>query len=378
MSEPIRILMINYKMQCAGIEAFIMNVYRNIDRNKIQFDFLVHYKEPQYYDNEIVKLGGKIYRLSVREDNNFVKYFNDLKFFFDTHKEYKIVHGHMESFGVFYFKAAETGGVPVRIAHSHIAQKNSGLKGIIKDILNKGFALYATDLFACSDSAGKFVFGDNAKYTVFNNAIDVDLFRYNTIVREAVRQELGILDNQFVIGHVGRFNTQKNHTFLIDIFSEIHHKDPTAILLLIGEGDLEKEINDKVLLLGLSNVVRFLGVRRDVNRLYQAMDLFLMPSLFEGLPVSGIEAQAAGLKCVFSDTVTERTAVTENVEFISLKTSASDWAKTILRWREGYVREDTSGELIGSGYDIKVQARNLQSFYLKEINRSNSITLEDN
>ena len=369
MSESVRILMVNYKMQCAGIEAFIMNMYRNIDRNKIQFDFLVHYEEKQYYDDEIEELGGKIYRLSIRDDNRFGKYFRDLDTFFKKHPEYRIVHGHMESFGVFYLRAAKKAGVPVRIAHSHIAQKNNGIKGYVKNILNKGFGRYATDKFACSEAAGEFVFGKNSKYMILNNAIDTEKFRYDENIRRDVRRELSISENQFVIGHVGRFNVQKNHEFLIDIFAEIRKKDPSAVLLLIGEGDLQERIKNKIDTLKLSKYVQFLGVRRDINRLYQAMDMFLMPSLFEGLPVSGIEAQAAGLKCIFSNTVTRQTAITKNVEFISLNTDASMWADAVFKWKNAYVREDTSKDIIHAGYDIREQALKLQNFYLEALHR---------
>lgn len=367
MEAPIRVLIVNYKMQCAGIEAFIMNMYRNIDRTKVQFDFLVHYTEPQFYDKEIEALGGRIYRLSIREDNNFIKYFKDLKLFFREHTEYKIVHGHMESFGCFYLRSAKKAKVPVRIAHSHIAQKNSGVKGVLKNFLNKGFKKYATHLFACSNVAGEFVFGNKEEFCIYNNAIDAKRFGYDINKRVQARKELKISDDVFVIGHIGRFNTQKNHTFLIDIMSEINKKDPKAVLLLIGEGDLEEHIKNKVDELGLENNVMFLGVRSDVDRLYQAMDVFVMPSLFEGLPVSGVEAQAAGLKCIFSDTITEQTMLTSNVEFISLDRGTAIWADEILKWYKGYDRRDQINIIERAGYDIKKQAKQLQNFYIESI-----------
>lgn len=366
MVEPIRILMVNYKMQCAGIESFIMNMYRNVDRDRIQFDFLVHYKEKQFYDEEIEAMGGKIYRLSIREDNNFIKYFSDLNHFFENHPEYKIVHGHMESFGGFYLKSAKQYGVPVRIAHSHIAQRNRGGKGILKAYLNKSFGKYATDLFACSEISGRFIFGNNQKFTVYKNAIDSALFKFDSNIRQIVRRELGLTEEQFVVGHVGRFNTQKNHTFLIDIMNIIHQKNRNAVLLLIGEGDLEKNIHEKVEKLGLNNCVRFLGARRDVCKLYQAMDVFILPSLFEGLPVSGIEAQAAGLKCIFSDTVTKEASLTSDTVFLPLQMPVKNWGLEVLKWERGYLRTDTSKEIVSSGYDIKIQAMKLQEFYLEK------------
>jgi glycosyltransferase involved in cell wall biosynthesis len=362
--EPIRVLMINYKMQCAGIESFIMNIYRNIDRTKVQFDFLVHYAQRQFYDEEIEQLGGRIYRLTVREDNDFVKYFRDLKRFFEEHIEYMIVHGHMESFGQFYLKAAMNAGVPIRIAHSHIAQKNNDLKGMVKYWLNKGYGKYATDLFACSEIAGKFMFGENASFTVWNNAIDVEMFSFNIDIRKIMREKLDISDGQLVIGHVGRFNTQKNHTFLIDIFCEIKKIRNNAVLLLIGGGDLEYQIANKVEKMQLGESVRFMGVRKDVNMLYQAMDVFLMPSLFEGLPVSGIEAQTAGLPCVFSDTVTRETDITGNVSFISLSEKPSEWADRICKMLDTFKRENQGDTIASKGYDIKHQADMLAQYYL--------------
>ena len=357
--------MINYMMQCAGIESFIMNMYRNVEKTKVQFDFLVHYTKRQFYDDEIERMGGKIYRLSIREDNNFPKYTRDLKNFFSEHPEYKIVHGHMESFGGFYLSAAKKAGVPVRIAHSHIAQKNKGFKGTFKNVLNRSFKTFATDLFACSDAAGKFVFGNNADFTVYNNAIDTSLFAYQEEIRNNVRQELGIAPDKFVIGHVGRFNAQKNHDFLIDIFREVKIQDSSAVLLLIGEGNLENRIKSRIKAFGLEDSVRLLGIRRDVNRLYQAMDVFVMPSLFEGLPVSGIEAQTAGLKCIFSDRVTKQTALTENAGFLPLESGAGRWAHSILEYHTGYSRNDVTTTIIHAGYDIKDQANKLQDFYLE-------------
>lgn len=367
MDQPIRVLMINYKMQCAGIEAFIMNMYRNIDKSKVQFDFLVHYTEHQFYDDEIESLGGKIYRLSIREDNNFIKYIKELRSFFTSHPEYKIVHGHMESFGIFYLKASKNAGVPVRIAHSHIAQSNKGVKGAVKKLLNLSFNTYATDLFACSNVAGEFLFGKATPFTIFNNAIDMKRFIFNSAIREDTRKELNLQDNNFVIGHVGRFNTQKNHEFVIEIFSAIYTKDRSAVLLLIGEGELVERIKKKVEFLGLLNNVKFLGVRKDVDRLYQAMDIFILPSLFEGLPVSGIEAQAAGLKCIFSDAVTRQTTMTENTEYYELDLMPNRWADEILKWKNGYDRIDTSVSIRRAGYDIKDQAAKLQKFYLEKM-----------
>ncbi|GAA0827190.1 glycosyltransferase family 1 protein [Clostridium tertium] len=362
MTKPIRVLMVNYKMQCAGIESFIMNMYRNIDREKVKIDFLVHYSERQFYDDEIERMGGKIYRLSIREDNNFIKYKLELNKFFNNHPEYKIVHGHMESFGVFYLREAKKNGIPIRVAHSHIAKRNSGIKGYMKSVLNMFYKTYATHLFACSIDSGKFIFGRKENFIVYNNAIDVDKFKFNKDVSDNIRTEFDI-NNNFVIGHVGRFNTQKNHIFLIKVFNEVHKRNDKVTLLLLGEGELENEIKNMVKKLGLENNIKFLGVRSDMDRIYQAMDLFILPSLFEGLPVSAIEAQAAGLKCILSDRITKETTMTDNIEYLSLNSGLSKWANEILKYNNNYERKDTSKLIKLSGYDIKSQAKQLQDFY---------------
>ncbi len=366
-SEPIRVLMVNYKMHCAGIESFIMNMYRNIDRSKVQFDFLVHYTERQIYDDEIESLGGRIYRLSIREDNNFIKYFKDLKKFFKEHPEYKIVHGHMESFGLFYLRAAKKAGVPVRIAHSHNDKVDPSLKGAVKNILNKPFKYYATDYMACSKESAEYLFGDRDCW-VIPNAIDVQKFLYNEKIREEVRKDLNI-ENNFVVGHIGRFNIQKNHNFLIDVFRKVADKNPRAILLCVGEGPLQEEIKKKVKELSLEDKVLFLGVRKDAERLYQAMDVFVFPSLYEGLGIVGIEAQASGLKMVCSDGIPDLAKVTPNVTSLALKDSTDKWAEIINFCDNGYARCDMYEHLSRSGFDVKNIALELQEFYLKVLGR---------
>ena len=323
----IRILHVVPNMQAGGLETLIMSWYRNIDRSKVQFDFLVHYQGKFFYDDEIERLGGKIYHLSVRDDNNFIKYLHDLDSFFKEHKEYKIVHGHMESLGQFYFKAAKKYGIPVRIAHSHNSATEPTLKGKVKGILAKGFPKYATHCFACSELAGQFMFGDR-DFTVIKNAIDLSRFQYDEKIRTEMRAELNLTD-KFVIGHVGRFCTQKNHKYLIDVFEQIHKRNSNAILLLIGKGELLEEVKAYVAEKSLSGCVRFLGVRDDVDKLYDAMDVFVFPSVHEALPMTLIEAQANGLPCVVSESVTREILANKNLYFLELSAGAESWAKVI-------------------------------------------------
>lgn len=242
-NEPIRVLHIVPNMQAGGLETLIMNIYRNIDRTKVQFDFLVHYTGNYFYDDEIRSLGGRIYKLSVRDDNNFIKYLKDLDAFFKKHPEYKIVHGHMESLGQFYFKAAKKDGVPVRVAHSHNSATENTFKGKIKGLLLKRYKVFATDYFACSQKAGEFMFA-NKKFTVLKNAIIVNNFIYNENERNRLRKELGI-EGKIVIGHAGRFCEQKNHKFLIDVFKKIADLENNAVLLLIGAGETFEKVKEQ-------------------------------------------------------------------------------------------------------------------------------------
>ncbi len=362
--EPIRVLMVVPNMHRAGLETLIMNIYRNIDRSRVQFDFLVHYTTRFDYDDEIETLGGRIYRLGVREDNRFFKYLGDLKRFFRAHPEYRVVHGHMESFGFLYSRAAKRAGVPTIIAHSHNALIEPTLKGRVKSLMNKPWSRYANVLFACSDKAGKFMFGDKP-FTVINNGIRCEDFVYDPAVREEMRRELGVED-KVVIGHIGRFERQKNHTFLIDLFRTYAETHENACLLLVGEGHLLEDAKAQVEALGLQEKVRFLGVRSDTARLYQAMDLFLLPSLFEGLPVVGVEAQSAGLPMLTSDTVTEELKITDLVEMLPLDAGHDAWCRKMDDMLAGKTRRDTLDEMNAAGYNIRKTADELQAFYLEK------------
>lgn len=359
--KMIRILHIVSNMQQGGIENFIMNIYRNIDRNKIQFDFLVHYKKRFYFDDEIEKMGGKIYRLSFMEDKNIFKYIHQLNIFFKNHMEYKVVHAHMGSLGGIYLNIAKKYNIPIRIAHSHGASHLNTLKGYIKYFMNKRFKYVANIYWACSTEAGVYMFGNKKKFEIIPNAINMEDFIFNIDIRNKVRKELNISD-EIVIGNVGRFNLQKNHLFLLDIFSEIHKINPNTLLLLVGNGELEKDIKEKINSLKLFNNVKLLGIRSDVNRIYQAMDLFLMPSLFEGLPLTGVEAQTSKLRCFFSDVITKEVAITDNVMFIPLKLTAEEWAKIILN-NVLYDRETI--EIKNKRFDIIKLSKEIQEKYIK-------------
>ena len=253
MSKPIRVLQVVPNMQAGGLETLIMNLYRNIDRSKVQFDFLVHYKGKFFYDDEIRKLGGKIYHLSVRDDNNFYKYLNDLNNFFKIHTEYKAVHGHMMSTAVFYMYYAKKYGVKLRIIHSHNSDTVPGLKGIVKYRLAKIAPMFANEYMACGIKAGRYLYG-NKKFDVLNNGIDLSKFKFDSQIRNEYRRKLG-LENKFVIGHIGRFNIQKNHEFLIQVFNEIQKLNENSVLLLIGDGELKAKVQEQVSVMNLTKKV---------------------------------------------------------------------------------------------------------------------------
>ena len=361
MDTPIRVLQVVTHMNRGGLETMLMNYYRNIDREKIQFDFLVHRKKRAAYDDEIEALGGKIYRLPRLVPWGIV-YRRALNAFFDEHAEYKVIHVHQDCLSSVILKAAKEHGVPIRIAHSHNANQDRNLKYIIKQIYKRYIPRYATELFACGVQAGNWMFG-GAPYQILNNAIDTAQYQYGAERAARVREMLGILAHATVIGHVGRFSPQKNHSFLIDIFHKVLQKDPSSYLLLVGDGELRPGIEEKVKTLGAEKNVIFTGVRSDVADLLQAMDVFVFPSFYEGLPVTLVEAQAAGLPCIISDTIPKDCDLTDQVSRRSLEEPAEIWADRIWENRRA-VRKDTSEEIAAAGFDIKENAKWLQSHYL--------------
>lgn len=328
MGEPIRVLHILQRMEAGGTQALLMNIYRKIDRTKVQFDFLVVYKEKQFYDDEIEKMGGHVYKLSFREDLNLPKFQKDLAVFFAQHHEYKIVHCHAYTIGYFCLKAAKKAGILVRIAHSHNNETVHDIKYLPKLFMQRMFTKNATDLFACSEEAGKYLFKDKP-FQVLKNAIDSQNFIADADTRNEIRKELGLKD-KFVVGHVGRLHPQKNHDFLIDVFAEIKKKKPNAELILVGTGPLEEKVKSKVVEKGLSDCVHFLGNRKDMNRIYQAMDVFVFPSLFEGLGIVAIEAQAAGVPIVCSEGLPPETDITPIYRKLLLSDGEEKWANAAL------------------------------------------------
>lgn len=355
----IRVLQCVNNMHRAGLETMLMNYYRHIDRTQIQFDFLTHRPEKSDYDDEIEALGGRVYHAPRLYPQNYPAYFAYMKRFFADHPEYKIVHSHIDSMSFFPLLAAKMAGVPVRIAHSHNTSIDLDFKYILKQLFRLQINSAANVRCACGKEAGEFLFRGR-EFQVIPNAMDGEVFRYDESIRDRVRTELD-LNGKFVAGHVGRFAYAKNHGFLIDIFCEIAAREENAVLMLIGTGEKMDEIKAYARQKGVGEKVLFLGSRSDVSELYQAMDVFIMPSLFEGVPLTGLEAQFASLPCIFSDRVPQEVQFSEHCSFIPLQKGAAYWAGQALAVRK-ISRQASVARSVD--FDIRSAAKRLEKYYL--------------
>lgn len=362
MTQPIRVLQVVTHMNRGGLETMLMNYYRHIDRKKVQFDFLVHRTERADYDDEIEALGGKIYRLPRLVPWSGT-YKSALNTFFKNHPEYRVVHVHQDCLSSVILKSAKQHGVPVRIAHSHNSNQDKNVKYLIKLYYKRFIPQFATDLFACGTDAGRWMFG-GAPFQILKNAIDSESYCFDESSRRSMRKSLKISEDSLVLGHVGRFSPQKNHTYLIDVFGAVHKKSKNSLLLLVGDGDLRSATEEKIRSLGLKDCVVCTGLRSDVPELLQAMDVFAFPSLYEGLPVTLVEAQASGLPCVISDSIPTDCDLTELVTRVPLEESPEAWAERILSIQSTR-RKNTQAEIAAAGFDISENAKWLEEFYLQ-------------
>ena len=368
MDYPIKVLVLDTVMDRGGAETMMMNYLRNMDRSKVQLDFMVNREYKADYEDEIKELGGKIYRMCPMYPQNFGKYKRQIREFLKAHPEYQIIHSNLEERSYFALKEAKKLNIPVRISHSHNAPKGFDLKSIVRYYFRARLKPQVTHMFTCGLEAGDWLYGkeNRDKFIMQNNAIDAKAYEYNEEIEKKMRKEFD-LEGKFVIGHVGRFFPQKNHSFLIDIFNEVHKKDKDAILMLVGGGELKEEIENKVKSLGLENYVRFTGVRSDVNNIMQCFNVFILPSLFEGLPVTMVEAQAAGLKCIISDKVPKQCDITGNVQVIPLEKSPEKWAEEILKYKDNYKKESMYEKIVEAKFDIKENALWMQNFYINAL-----------
>lgn len=368
MNYPIRVLHVLHGLNCGGAENMIMNLYRNIDTSKIQFDFLVHTNEKCFFDDEVKKLGGNIYHVPYYNVLNHCSYKKALNDFFKNHSEIKIVHGHLGSCAHIYLKIAKKYGC-YAIVHSHSSKpdKTNAKKNLYKlfAIKTRGVADF---FFGCSVKAGEYRYGkkivNSERFMMLNNAIATEKYEFDEKERNRIRKEFGIED-KFVVGHVGRFNEVKNHDYLIDVFKCVSDKNENAVLMLVGGGELEPKIRKKAEMLGLEEKVIFTGVRSDVNLLLQAMDCFVFPSLYEGLGIVAIEAECFGLPCFINDTLPPELYINDNVYGISLNKSPKEWAKMILEKGNIKISNKIAKDNVKhAGYDINITAKMLKDFYI--------------
>ncbi|MGF9965407.1 glycosyltransferase family 1 protein [Bacillus rhizoplanae] len=365
MGCPLRILHVVVNMNRGGAETLIMNLYRNIDRSKVQFDFLTC--KEGVFDEEIVELGGKIHRIPYITDVGHTGYIKALDTFFASHQEYKIVHSHMDKMSGFVLRSAKKAGIPNRISHSHnTSSEGGGAAKMYKWYAGKFILPCATHLLACSNAAAEWLFADKAGVArILKNGIECDRFMFSPEIRKQVREELQLHQDALIVGHVGRFAHQKNHSFLIDVFFQLIKLKPDSILLLAGDGPLRLDIEKKVAELNLERNVKFLGIRSDINRLLQAFDVFVFPSIHEGLPVTLIEAQGAGVPCVISDAITKEVDMgMKLVEYFPL-TDKEIWIEKIKSIAAGNLPRNIPDQVLSKkGYDIKNTAELTQKFYL--------------
>jgi len=366
----IRVLQVLGKTNLGGAESRIMDLYRHMDREAVQFDFLVHYREKGYFDEEIKKLGGEIYYLPSFRVYNYFAYKKACRTFFEEHKEFAAVHGHMTSTAAIYLPEAKRAGIPLTIAHARSAGVDKGLKGKITKFLRRKLYKKCDRMFACSDLAAAAVFGkkryEENRVTILPNAVDTREFRPNEEIRSQIRTKYEVED-KFVIGHVGRFHYAKNHEFLLDIFAELLKKKEDAVLMLLGDGPLKEEMQQKAQQLGIDNKVIFTGNQSPVAPFYQAFDFFLFPSRFEGLPGTVVEAQATGITCLISDTITTQVKATDLVSFMSIEKSAQEWADEVVRLCEKQNNRTGNYDLSETNYDVNNQVAFYKKVYMGEV-----------
>ncbi len=366
MTKPIHILHVLGGLDAGGAESFVMNLYRSIDRTKVQFDFIKHVSQKCMFEDEILSLGGKIFICPRYTGKNHFKYCKWWNEFFFNHPEYKIIHGHVRSTSAIYLLIAKKHGL-ITIIHSHSTSNGKGTMGMLKTVMQYPTRYIADYLFACSEKAGKWMYGQyvsqKLNYKIVPNGIDLARFEFKLQKRKQIRQYLGIQDNEMVIGHVGRFTAAKNHEFLIRVFQAYREKHAYAKLLLVGEGELLESIKSKCRELNILENVIFTGNRSDMENFYQAMDVMVFPSLWEGLGIVLIEAQANNLPCFVSKTIPKEAIITDSVKTLSLH-EIRPWVKEI----ENLKKCDRSAPMnMGlQKYNMKTISRKMQKFYLEK------------
>jgi len=363
--HPIRILHVVTSMGLGGIETFLMSLYKCIDREKIQFDFLYHTNKKSAFDDEILSLGGKIFRVEPILIYNILGYKKKVASILKQHN-YQVVHSHLNTKSSVVLHVAKQCNIPIRIAHSHTNSSGKGLENIIKNFFKLKINKYNTHRLACSKEAGEWLFGKNMDFKIIKNSIDSKRFLYNEEIRSNLRADLHIKDDTIVIGNIARFSEEKNHIFIVDVFKKFNEKCPNSLLLLIGAGHLMEQVKEQVSILNLKNNVIFLGQKLNANEYLSCMDLFLFPSLFEGLGIVAIEAQVNGLPVLISENLPKELDITGLIYRMNLSTQPQVWAEQLLKMKrkEGL---PSYNEIKKSGYDIYESANVLTEFYITNL-----------
>ena len=371
MKKPERILHVLGSLNMGGAETLVMNIYRNINRDKYQFDFVVHGRDIGKYEEEIIRLGGKIYHIDEYKVYNHFKYKKIWNDFFNNHHEYNIVHGHMRSTASIYLKIAKKHGLKT-ISHSHNTSNGKGIKSIIKKVLQSRIKNACDVFMGCSYDANKWLFGEkianSSNCYVLNNGIDTNFFSYSEKLRESSRKELK-LKNQFLVGNVGRLCYQKNQDYLIDIFCDIKKIKNDSKLLIIGSGELKESLIAKMKEKNIYDDVIMLENRSDINALMCAMDCFVFPSRFEGLGIVVIEAQSTGLPCFISDEVPHNVDLTDLIHRIDINKPAGENAKYIMEELKKIKRKIYSFKITKANYSIENTCDDLVHYYDKLLNK---------
>lgn len=366
--EPIRILQIVGIVAGGGVESVVMNYYEHIDRMKVQFDFVVHNDNTIDITDKVKSMGGKVYKVTPYYKNP-IAFMRDI-YQIIKHNNYQIIHSNMNTLSALSLFAAYMADVPVRILHNHsISVPGEWKRNLMKYILRPFAKLFANQYWACGKLAGIWLYGENSvnigKVQIINNAINLAKFEFNEDKRLYFRRQFNIDHNDFVIGHVGRFVYVKNHEFLIDVFYKFHQIHENSKLLLIGDGPLKKDIERKVISLGISDSVIFGGMRNNVFDLYSVMDVLLLPSFSEGFPVVGLEAQANGLPIIVSNVVTKELFITNVISSEMLSSSVETWLMDLetVYHRKDESRDNTREAMNSAGFDIQKESVKLVNMY---------------
>lgn len=368
--EPVRVAQIIGKWVGGGVESVVMNYYRYIDRTKIQFDFICDEDSTNIPYDEIEQLGGRVilvppYQKVFEYQKELIKIFKD--------NNYKIVHSHINTLSIFPLRAAKKAGVPIRIAHSHsTTNKKEWKRNLVKQVLRPFSKVYATDYMCCSELAGRWLFGnkeyDKGKVYLLNNAIDLDKFKFDKIMRKKLRKKYNLKDNDFVIGQVGRIMQTKNQIFTLEIFNEISKK-MNSKLIYVGSGPMEKILKDKIFQFGLEGNVIMLGQVSNIYEIYNMLDLFILPSFYEGFGIALLEAQVSNLPCIVSNGVPIETKIADNVEFLDLNAGVEKWANKLLKYTNE-IRKNNDKIIREHGFNIESECRKLECLYLELLFRS--------